>query len=63
MSGGCPTRVMRRLELCRRNVAPLLEQAATVELVDPFESRKLDRLDALPRALCTDDLGLEQADD
>jgi hypothetical protein len=50
------------LELCRRDVADGLEQAAMVEPVDPFERRELDVVEVLPGPLLTGQLGLEEAD-
>jgi len=41
----------------------MLEQAAVVEPVDPFECCVFDGLEAAPRASAVDDLSFEQADD
>ena len=46
------------LQLDRRDVAAVLEQAGGVEPVDPFCGGVFDLVDAAPQALVSDDLGL-----
>jgi hypothetical protein len=50
-------------ELGRWEVADRLEEPAMVEPVDPLQGGVLDLVDALPRAVPADQLGLVQADD
>jgi hypothetical protein len=45
-----------------RDVADVLEEASTVEPVDPGQRRELEDLEASPWPEPVDDFGLEQAD-
>ena len=49
--------------LGRRDVPNRFEQPLRVKPIDPRERRVLDRLQMVPRALPTNHLGLEEADD
>ena len=55
--------VVGLLQLDRWDVAAILEQAGGVEPVDPFGGGVFDLVDAAPRALVPDDLGLVEAVD
>jgi hypothetical protein len=57
-----PPRVKRLLELRWRSAPQRLERAAIVAPVDPFERRKLDAFEAVPKARAADHLRPEQAD-
>jgi hypothetical protein len=56
-------RIIARFGFCRRNVSDWLQQSAIVEPVDPLERGELDRLEASPRPLSPDQLGLVESVD